>query len=226
LTGRILTRRRHAVAEALDALRRQYPDYAVQLETRFLRQSTLRREMTRYQGLFEEGLISHEVYEDLKRGFVDARAAERRPEFDIGLDTHRLVKQLDILAGLGEEQIERICRLLRPRFAVPKERIIRRGDRGDAVYFIASGAVEVAFPEHRIRLESGDFFGEMALISGRRRQADVDAVTYCQLLVLRRSDFERFMRADPETRETIQQVAAAREALTTETAEGAAERAV
>src|SRR5271168_2503691 len=44
----ILDQRRDAVAGALDALRRQYPDYAVELEAHFLRQSTLRHEMTRY----------------------------------------------------------------------------------------------------------------------------------------------------------------------------------
>ena len=224
ITRHILEGRRHDVAGALDALRRQYPEYAEELEARFLRQSTLRQEMTRYQGLFDEGLISHEVYEDLKRALIGARAADRRPEFDIGLDTHRLVQRLDILADLSGDQIERVCKLLRPRFSVPNELIIRTGDRGDAVFFIASGAVEVILPERRIRLGGGEFFGEMALISGRRRQADVVALSYCQLLVLRRSDFERFMRTNPDARDTIHRVAAARHMMNTAGSENAGER--
>jgi len=120
------------------------------------------------------------------------------------------VKRLDLLAGLDERQLESVCRLLRPRFAVPQERIIRKGERGDAVYFIVSGAVEVVLPERDVRLGSGEFFGELALLSGRSRQADVIALTYCQFLVLRQADFELFMKANPEARDAIVRVAEAR----------------
>jgi CPA1 family monovalent cation:H+ antiporter len=144
---------------------------------------------------------------------LGARAAEQRPRFDIGLDTRQLVERLDILAGLDDPQLDRVCRLLRPRFAVPTDRIIRKGERGDAVFFIASGAVEVILPERHVRLGSGEVFGEMALLSGRLRQADVVALTFCQLLVLRRTDFERFIKANPEAKSTIDRVAAARRAM-------------
>jgi CPA1 family monovalent cation:H+ antiporter len=119
------------------------------------------------------------------------------------------VKRLDLLTGLDERQLESVCRLLRPRF------------RGDAVYFIVSGAVEVILAivsgavevilaERRVRLGSGEFFGELALLSGRPRHADVVALTYCQFLVLRRADFDLFMKANPEARDTILRVAEAR----------------
>jgi CRP-like cAMP-binding protein len=98
---------------------------------------------------------------------------------------------------------------------VPHERIIRKGDRGDRVYFIASGTVEVILPERRIQIGTGAFFGEMALLSGRPRQADVVAVTYCQLLVLRQSDFEQFMRENPDARAAIVRVAKARQLTNT-----------
>jgi CPA1 family monovalent cation:H+ antiporter len=213
VTRQIIDRRRTMIAGALDSLRRQYPDYVTELEARFLRQSTLRREMTRYQSLFEEGLISNEVYQDLQRSVLGPHSKDQRPRFDIGLDTQQLVKRLDILAGLDERQLERVCRLLRPRFAVPGDRIVRKGSRGEAVFFIASGAVEVILPERRVRLGDGEFFGEMALLAGRPRQADVVALTYCHLLVLRRADLERFMRANPQARETIHRVAEARRAM-------------
>jgi len=209
----IVERRRQAVAGAFDALRRQYPGYIAELEARFLRQSALRHEMTRYQSLYEEGLIPREIYDDLRRGALGSRAAAQQPRFDIGLDTRQLVKRLDLLAGLDTVLLDRVCRLLRPRLAVPNEVIIRRGERGDAVFFIASGAVEVRGGARPIRLGSGEFFGEMALLSGRLRQADVVALTYCQLLVLRQTDFAQFMAANPETRQAIEQIAATRERM-------------
>ena len=216
LTSEIIERRRDGVADAFDAVRRQYPDYVAALEIRFLRQSAFRQEIERYRALYEEGLIPHELYDDLQRGVAGASAAEPRPRFDIGLDTHRLIERLDLLAALDDRQLDRVARLLRPRFTVPAERIIRRGDRGDAVFFIVSGAVEVALPAGPVRLGSGEFFGEMALLSGRPRQADITALTYCRLLVLRKADFEHFMTANPEARQAINRVAASRHSMNQE----------
>jgi monovalent cation:H+ antiporter, CPA1 family len=210
-TRDLVSQRQKAVDSALDELRRQYPDYLAELEARFLQQSTLHREMNHYQSFFEEGLISHELYQDLKRSTLGGSVVNR-PRFDIGLNTRQLVKRLDLLAGLDERQLEMVCGLLRPRFAVPRERIIRKGDLGDAVYFIASGTVEVELTGQHIQIGSGAFFGEMALLDGRPRQADVFAVTYCQFLVLRRTDFEQFMRENPDARATIVRTAKARRA--------------
>jgi monovalent cation:H+ antiporter, CPA1 family len=225
LTREIIERRRHGIADAFDALRRQYPAYVAALEVRFLRQSALRQEMERYRALYEEGLVPQELYDDLQRGVSGASAAEPRPRFDIGLDTHRLIERLDLLSGLDERQLDRVAGLLRPRFTVPNERIIRKGDRGDAVFFIVSGAVEVVLPAGPVRLGSGEFFGEMALLSGRPRQADIMALTYCRLLVLRKADFERFMTANPDAREAINRVAAARQSMNLEDRDRATEAA-
>ena len=104
-------------------------------------------------------------------------------------------------------------KLLRPRFTVPDELIVRKGERGDALFFIASGAAEVVFPDRRIRLGSGEVFGEMALLTGEPRQADVRALTYCRLLVLRKTDFDRFMRDNRDVRLKIHEIAEARAAL-------------
>ena len=216
LTSEIIERRRDGVADAFDAVRRQYPDYVAALEIRFLRQSAFRQEIERYRALYEEGLIPHELYDDLQRGVAGASAAEPRPHFDIGLDTHRLIERLDLLAALDDRQLDRVARLLRPRFTVPAERIIRKGDRGDAVFFIVSGAVEVGLPAGPVPLGSGEFFGEMALLSGRPRQADITALTYCRLLVLRKADFEHFMTANPEARQAINRVAASRHSMNQE----------
>ncbi len=81
LTRTILTARLSATTAALEALRHQYPDHAAALETEFLRQSATRREIGRYQSLFEEGLIAREVYDDLRRSVDEAESAKRRPRF-------------------------------------------------------------------------------------------------------------------------------------------------
>src|SRR5260370_25640104 len=179
--------------------------------------------MGRYQALFEEGLIPQELYDELKSGMTGTRAAEHRPRFEIGLDTHRLIERLVMLSGLDERQLELVAKLLRPRFTVPNQHIIRRGDRGDAVFFIASGAVEVRLPARRVRLGSGEFFGEIALLSGRPRRACVVALTHCRLLVLRKADFERFLAANPDAKAEINRIAEARLSVSQEDGDRAAE---
>ena len=223
LTSEIVERRREDLGGAFDALQRQYPDYVAALEVRFLRQSAVRQETGRYQALFEEGLIPQELFEDLKRGVAATRAVEPRPRFDMGLDTRRLIERLDLLSALNNVQLDRVARLLRPRFTVPNERIVRAGDRGDAVFFIASGAVEVRLPVRHVRLGTGEFFGEMALLTGRPRQADVVALSYCRLLVLRKADFDRFVTANPDAGAVINRVAQARLAMNRDDHDRAAE---
>jgi monovalent cation:H+ antiporter, CPA1 family len=213
LIDAILKVRLKRTTAALDALRRQYPQYAAALEARFLRQSALRREMGRYDTLFQEGLIAPEIYEDLKGSVEDTQSRETRPRFDLGLDTRELIGRLDLFADLNDQQLERVQKLLRPRFVAPRELIVREGDEGDACYFIASGAAEVVFPDRRIPLGSGDLFGEMALLTGMTRQADVVAMTYCRLLVLRKVDFDRFMQDNRDIRLAIHDIAATRSSM-------------
>ena len=65
----------------------------------------------------------------------------------------------------------------------------------------------MVLPNERVRLGSGDFFGEMALLSGRPRQADVVALGYCRVLVLSAADFRRFLGNYPRARAEIDRVA-------------------
>jgi monovalent cation:H+ antiporter, CPA1 family len=215
LIDRILAARLSQTQSALGALRRQYLDHAAALEARFLRRSALRSEIGRYQALYEGGLISTEVHRDLTNRVEYAQNTESPPRFDIGLDTRDLVGRLGLFEDLDNGQLESVRKLLRPRFTVPKELIVRKGDPGESMFFIASGAVEVALPESSIPLRSGDVFGEMALLTGAPRQADVRALTYCRLLVLRKADFDRFMRENGNVRLKIYQIAETRASVKT-----------
>lgn len=207
LIAEMVQSRRAATAKELDALRLQYPEYAEALERRFLNQFAVRQERLHYSLLRSEGLLNEEIYASLMAETrTSASRAEALPRLDLGLDVAALVRQLDLFGDLTDKQMKRLSRLLRPVFVVPGQYVVRKGEKGDAIYFISSGAVEVVLDKNKVRLGRGDFFGEMAVLGNRRRSADVVAITYGQLLVLDQSDFEKFLAAYPAIRERIDQV--------------------
>lgn len=208
---RILDERGCAVRADIEALDLQYPHYAESLRRRFLGRIGLGLEAGEYRVQKDRSIVSDEAYQDLQSDIQRRAAAlERRPPLDLGLKLQAMLQKVPVLRGLGEAELKRLGRMLTPEIAMPGETIVRAGERGARMYFIASGEVEVMIAPHPVRSHAGDFFGEMALVLDRPRSADVVAVTYCNLLVLRRSDFERLMRGNPALKAEIAKVAAAR----------------
>ena len=84
---------------------------------------------------------------------------------------------------------------------------MRRGETPEALYFIASGTVEVETKPEPIRLGAGEFFGEIALLQGVERMASVRAVTRCRVLMLSAEDFSELIEHDGDLREAVTRVA-------------------
>ena len=84
------------------------------------------------------------------------------------------------------------------------EPIFHVGDPGQSMMVILVGTVRVSLPGPRGKgviladLGAGELLGEVALLDGRERSADVTALTKCELLVLERRDVVSFLekRAD------------------------------
>jgi len=118
-----------------------------------------------------------------------------------------LVERFPLFAGLTTEQRETVALHFRRRSAQPGERLIRVGDKADMVYFISSGQVEIMVNGYRVNMGSGEFFGEMALLSGQPRSADVTALDFCELLTLSGRDFRELLRRYPGMRVPIDGIA-------------------
>ena len=128
--------------------------------------------------------------------------AVRRREF---VDTWNLVAKVPLFRSLDAARIAAVAGVLRARRAERGERLIRKGDQADSMYFIVSGEVEVDLETSAAaaRLSAGDFFGEIALIAERTRTATITAITTCKLLVLHKDDFHAFMDAHPDLKEAV-----------------------
>jgi CPA2 family monovalent cation:H+ antiporter-2 len=136
-------------------------------------------------------------FEALKSSLEAVRQRSQAREQARVLEEQELVDRFPIFAAIEPDKREEFLLLFRPKSAAPGHRIIRKGDRPDGIYFISSGSVEVSVKDQRIKLGPGEFFGEMALLRGTRRSADVTAIDYCQLLLISARDFRLFVRRNP-----------------------------
>jgi voltage-gated potassium channel len=133
----------------------------------------------------------------LATGFA---AETRRDNF---LRTWESVSKVPFFAALGPAAIADVTHMLRTMDLPPRTMIIRKGQSGDCMYFIAAGEVEVDLPGKKVRLGEGAFFGEMALLGSNLRSANITTTRLSKLLVLDLVDFRLLMARHPDLAETI-----------------------
>ena len=133
----------------------------------------------------------------LATGFA---AETRRDNF---LRTWETVSKVPFFASLGPAAIADVTQMLRTIDLPARTTIIRKGQTGDCMYFIASGEVEVDLPGKTVALGEGAFFGEMALLGNNLRSANITTTRVSQLLVLDLVDFRLLMARHPDIAETI-----------------------
>ena len=103
----------------------------------------------------------------LATGFA---AETRRDNF---LKTWETVSKVPFFATLGPAAIADVTQMLRTMDLPARTMIIRKGQQGDCMYFIADGEAEVELPGKKVALGEGAFFGEMALLGNNVRGANV-----------------------------------------------------
>ncbi|MBI3199495.1 MAG: cation:proton antiporter, partial [Rhodospirillales bacterium] len=207
----VIDSRQTAVDSALRALSLQYPGYAESIQARQLERAAIRFESAEYARRLREGIISREVYNDLREKLAERRGAiSQRPPLDLGLELAAMIGRVSLFASLDRATIVEVSRRLRALVALPNEKIVAVGDASDAMYFVAAGEVTVHAKTVTVTLKEGDFFGEMGLLSAQPRSADVVANGYCHLLVLYKKDFNKLLGSRPEVRAAVEAVAARR----------------
>jgi CRP-like cAMP-binding protein len=107
------------------------------------------------------------------------------------------LERMPLFAGLDREHLEDVLAVGRRVSFQPGQAIVERGDPGDAMYIVVDGAAEVDVGGRFHRLERGDFFGEMAVLAGKRREATVKAVEPLVALRIAADDFQAFLAENP-----------------------------
>lgn len=106
-------------------------------------------------------------------------------------------------ADLEPDAFDQLCRYAKHTTLKRGATIASKGDPGTSLFAVISGTVKISVssPDGRNAILNligpGEIFGEVAVLDGRSRSADVIANTNCELFIIDRRDFIPFVRSQP-----------------------------
>jgi len=159
-----------------------------------------------------------------KRTFALLKGVEAAPRLGAGrpatlAEVDRFVGHLPQLAGMSKKDRAQLASDTLVAESKPGQLITYRGEQSDAAYFILKGNVGVGQlkdDEYNILnyLHEGDFFGEVAAMTGMTRTANVLTEEYCEFLIIPARVLKRLARDYPELNITLHTAIGQRLSLT------------
>jgi CRP-like cAMP-binding protein len=114
------------------------------------------------------------------------------------------LRRIALFKDLSDEDFDQILQYLTHETFTANKIIIEAGQEGDSLYIIEEGKVRVyiTLPEKEEKivlstLTRGDYFGEMALLTGEPRSANVETISRVELLRLDKAGFDRLLELNP-----------------------------
>jgi voltage-gated potassium channel len=102
------------------------------------------------------------------------------------------IEAVPFLSLSDDSTKELLLSLLKPRVFMPNDFAVHKGELGTNMYFITKGSMVVLSEDQKILfsfLQSGDHFGESALLHTVATEYSVKAITYCDCFILNKDDF-------------------------------------
>jgi CRP/FNR family cyclic AMP-dependent transcriptional regulator len=127
-----------------------------------------------------------------------------RPPHRSPAENIALLKRQPLFADLSEREMERLISYAKSMQVASGTTLFSKGDAGTALYAIRSGTIKINVPGDDGReavfnlMQDGDVFGEIALLDGQARTADAVATSLCDLVVIERRDFLKFVEDNPK----------------------------
>jgi CRP/FNR family transcriptional regulator, cyclic AMP receptor protein len=128
----------------------------------------------------------------------------------------KLLEKCVLFSSLEEKARRDIAAYAMPRSFTAGEPICRLGDHGDSMMAVVVGTVRISRPTSRGKeiiladLRSGELFGEIALLDGKPRSANVVALTNCELMILERRNLIPFLERNPAASMKLMEILCAR----------------
>ena len=122
-----------------------------------------------------------------------------------------LIKRAPLFWNCSKRQLQQIAQIADEIDLREGKEMTRQGERGREVFVLLEGDADVIKDGRTInRLGSGDFFGEIALVSDTPRTATVTATSPVRTLVITDRSFRRLMEDQPEIQGKVLAALAAR----------------
>ncbi len=207
-------------------LARDFGDHWIDYEVRYWY-----RDYERLEAL--DGEIRRQVWYHFRRSLIESPVPLRevylhevKPESQDRAErleemTRRL-RSIHVFEPLNEEELQEVVEGMQFALFAAGERIIEQGKEGDSFFVIYSGVAEVSVRQADggdsvvKLLRRGDYFGEMALLTGERRTASITAISECGCYRVDRELFKRVLERNPSIVEALSASLSARRAELTE----------
>lgn len=201
-----------------------YGDFAIEYEIRYA--------IGEYQRHLEiEAAIMNLVWYRFKRDGIEIPFPIRTVHMkEITAETRRadqeritaeilsIMEKADILAPLSKEERRRLAEAVGVKAFAAGERPVRQGEPGDSFYLIKRGSVDVVVEKAQgeeavvATLGSGNFFGEMSLLTGAARTASIRVREDAEFVVIDRESFRSVLVNNPSIAETLSHILSDRQA--------------
>ena len=123
---------------------------------------------------------------------------------DSSEETIALLRRVPVFSTLSFEELQRVALVAMPRRFEAGEVVFKEGDEGSTCYIVRSGRAR-AIREHPdgrsitlAHFETGDIFGEMAMLDGERRSATVETTEGTEAIAILSADMHRLLREYPD----------------------------
>lgn len=158
--------------------------------------------------LAADGLVPQAIVALKKLKGVDPEDASREEDL---ADALRRAESSPLFSDFSHEELVEMIRGLELRKVDPGGIIVTEGENGDSLFILTTGAVR-AFVRNREgtnkevrRIDEGEFFGEISLLSGTPRTATITAATYCELLELDRETLDDISQRHPRVATVVKE---------------------
>ena len=114
----------------------------------------------------------------------------------------KVLSKIPVFENLSPKELKEVTRLTHERDYKKDEPIFKKMAPAEGMYVIIDGKIEIKDPDNGIifaTLQSGDFFGEMALLDNEPRSATAIAIEPSKLVGFFKTDLLTLMNRDPKS---------------------------
>lgn len=142
-------------------------------------------------------------------------------------EDYEVIKDVSLFKSLSDAEIKALVKSAQRKEIYLEDYICREGDEGDSMFIIVEGVVDITKQEKKkgedakelrlAQLRAGDYFGEMSLLTGKPRTANVKANSNVEVIEISKDALMPLMKKRKALAEQLGKIVAERQMATQDT---------